>query len=104
MDVIIITYTLYLAYITPYCSSSPSCFINITWFTLLHKEPEQMPPDEVTTDPNPELAQLLDTFSEEDIKKLSKVLKLCGGDATRFVEAIFSVQPPNVPKGETYLQ
>ena len=103
MDVFIVTYTLYLAYITPYIySSSPSCFINITWFTLPHKEPEQMTPNEVTTDPK--LAQLLDMFPEEDSKKLSKLLKVCGGDATLTVEAILSGQAANVPQGETYLR
>ena len=102
MDVFIVTYTLYLAYITPYIySSSPSCFINITWFTLPHKESKQMTPNKVTTDP--EVAQLLDMFPGEDSKKLSKLLKKYGGDVILTVQALRSDRVPDVPKGETYL-
>ena len=104
MGVIIVTCTLYLAYIayiTPYFSSSPSYFTNIAWFTLPHKEPEQMTPNEATIDPK--LAQF-HMFPEEDSKKLSKLLKVRGGDVTRSVDTMLPAQVPDVPQGETYLQ
>ena len=69
---------------------------------LPDKEPEQLfsAPNEPTTDPK--LAQLHDMFPEEDIKKLSNLLRLCGGDVTRAVDAMLSAQDPGVPQGETY--
>ena len=71
---------------------------------LPDQEPERLfpTPNEATTDPK--LAQLCDMFPDEDIKKLTNLLRVCGGDVTLAVDAVLSAQVPGVPQGETYLQ
>ena len=73
---------------------------HITWFTLPHKEPEQMTPNEVTT--GLKRAQLHDMSPQEDGESHSKRLKICGGDVP--LAPVLSAQVPGVPSGETYLQ
>ena len=70
---------------------------------LPDQEPERLfsTPNEVTTDPK--LAQLHDMFPGEDIEKLANLLRVCGGDVTRAINAILSPRDPGVPQGETYL-
>ena len=71
---------------------------------LPDQEPERLfsTPSEATTDPK--LAQLRDMFPDKDIKKLANLLKACGGDVNRAVEALLSAKAANVLQGETYLQ
>ena len=70
---------------------------------LPDQEPEQLLPTPNEAMTNPKLAQLRDMFPEEDIKKLTNLLRVCGGDVTRAVDAMLSGQVPDVPQGETYV-
>ena len=71
---------------------------------LPDQEPERLflTHNEATTDPK--LTQLHDMFPDEDIGKLTNLLRVCGGDVTRAVDVVLSAQVPDVPQGETYLQ